>query len=113
MLKQMKSMNKQATGLMTPQKQVNGEAILKRSEQSLDVNDCNVLVMSGSSSKEFPVANLKVGDIRQLLKGVINIADGAVALVNGKNVSEDYVAKVNDRVEFVKRAGMKGTIPNF
>src|SRR3989304_6123096 len=102
MLKQMKPMNKQTTALMTPQKETNGEAIQTKSEQALNVNDCNVLVMSGSSSKEFPVANLKVGDIRQLLKGVINIADGAVPIVNGKNVSEDYVAKVSDRVEFVK-----------
>jgi uncharacterized protein (UPF0254 family) len=108
MLKQMKSIKKQASGLM-PEKQLQGEVIQTGSEQDLNVNECNVTVMSGSSSKEFPVANMKIGDIRQLLKGVINIADGAVALVNGTDVSEDHLAKVNDRVEFVKRAGMKGT----
>ena len=72
--------------------------------------DCYVQVMSGSSSKRFPVAKQKVGDVRQLLKGVLNIADKAAALVNGKEVGEDTVLQANDRLEFVKRAGSKGGI---
>lgn len=71
--------------------------------------DCNVTVMSGSSSKAFPVANQKVGDVRQLLKGVLNIADNAVALVNGDAVPEDHIVKIGDRLEFVRRAGHKGS----
>jgi hypothetical protein len=71
--------------------------------------NCYVQVMSGSASKRFPVARQKVGDVRQLLKGVLNIADKAAALVNGKEVGEEAVLQANDRLEFVKRAGSKGT----
>jgi hypothetical protein len=70
--------------------------------------ECNVTVMSGSSSRQFPVARQKVGDTRKLLKAVLNIADNAIALVNGVEVSEDVVLQANDRLEFVRRAGRKG-----
>jgi hypothetical protein len=70
--------------------------------------DCQITVMSGSASREFPLGNQTVGTIRQLLKGILNIADHAVALVNGQEVAEEYVVKAHDRVEFVRRAGSKG-----
>ena len=84
------------------------ESNLGETLSKLETN-CYVQVMSGSSSKRFPVANQKVSDVRQLLKGVFNIADKAAALVNGKEVDEDTVLLANDRLEFVKRAGSKGT----
>jgi hypothetical protein len=74
---------------------------------------CNVTVMSGSSSREFPVAHQKVGDVRKLLKSVLNIADNAVALVNGVESGEDAVLAPNSRVEFVRRAGSKGGVREF
>lgn len=72
------------------------------------LQQCNVTVMSGSSSREFPVARQKVGETRKLLKAVLNIADNATALVNGLEVNEEVVLKANDRLEFVRRAGRKG-----
>jgi hypothetical protein len=83
------------------------ESSLDETLNKLETN-CYVQVMSGSSSKRFPVAKQKVGDVRQLLKGVLNIADKAAALVNGKEVGDDAVLQANDRLEFVKRAGSKG-----
>ena len=83
------------------------ESSLDETHNKLETN-CYVQVMSGSSSKRFPVANQKVSNVRQLLKGVLNIADKAAALVNGKEVGEDTVLQANDRLEFVKRAGSKG-----
>ena len=96
-------------------KKFNPEAIPKPPEDNLGKKiseitaSCNVLVMSGSSSKELPVARQKVGEVRQLMKIVLNIADGAIALVNGKEVTEDTALKANDRLEFVRRAGSKGS----
>ena len=87
------------------------ESSLDETLNKLETN-CYVQVMSGSSSKRFPVAKQKVGDVRQLLKGVLNIADKAAALVNGKEVGEDTVLQANDRLEFVKRAGSKGSVPS-
>jgi sulfur carrier protein ThiS len=84
------------------------ESSLDETLNRLETN-CYVHVMSGSSSKRLPVASQKVGEVRQLLKGVFNIADKAAALVNGKEVGEDTVLQANDRLEFVKRAGSKGT----
>lgn len=72
------------------------------------VSGCNVTVMSGSSSREFPVAKQKVGDVRKLLKAVLNVADDAIALVNGAESGEEVTLAANDRLEFVRRAGMKG-----
>lgn len=83
------------------------ECSLDETLHKLETN-CYVQVMSGSSSKRFPVANQTVSNVRELLKGVLNIADKAAALVNGKEVGEGTVLQANDRLEFVKRAGSKG-----
>jgi hypothetical protein len=73
------------------------------------LGSCNVTVMSGSSSREFPVARQMVGDVRRLLRAVLNVADDAIALINGAEAGEDAVLAANDRLEFVRRAGMKGS----
>lgn len=70
--------------------------------------DGSVTVMSGATTRELQVARQRVGDVRQLLKETFNIADTAVAIVNGQEAAEDQVLNPNDQLEFVKRAGSKG-----
>ena len=42
-----------------------------------------------------------IGAIRQELKDVLNIEEGAAAVLSGDNVSDDYVLREGDVLEFV------------
>ena len=77
-------------------------------DQEMALQDCSVTVMSGSSSKAFPLAQQSVGGVRQLLKKILNIADNAAPLINGNQAEEDQVLKAGDQLEFIRRAGSKG-----
>ena len=77
-------------------------------DREMALQDCSVTVMSGSSSKAFPLANQSVGGVRQLLRKILNIADNAASLINGKQAEEDQVLKAGDQLEFIRRAGSKG-----
>lgn len=49
-----------------------------------------------------------VAEIRSSLETAMNIDPQAKCVVNGQDVSENYIAKSNDNFEFVKLAGQKG-----
>lgn len=72
--------------------------------------DSSVTVMSGATTREFEVAHQSVGDVRKLLQETFNIGREAVAIVNGREVSEEQVLNSKDRLEFVRRAGSKGAL---
>ncbi|MBN2410571.1 hypothetical protein JXQ31_02690 [candidate division KSB1 bacterium] len=71
-------------------------------------SDLGIQVSCGISSASFQVAGQDINSTRNLLTPVLNIEPDAVALVNGKEVKSDYILKISDRLEFVKRAGEKG-----
>lgn len=54
------------------------------------------------------VDEMTVGQIRARYREVLQIQDGAVAIIGGEPVGDDYVTKDGDSVEFVKQAGKKG-----
>lgn len=66
-------------------------------------------VTYGAESEEGNLAGKTVTEIRQLYENVFNIAPDAVALVNGKQMGEDYVVQDGDKVEFSK-AHVKGLV---
>lgn len=65
-------------------------------------------VSSGASSGNFPVVGKKVGEVGEFLREVLNVDRLSTGLVNGKEVSPDYVLKEGDNLEFLKPAGKKG-----
>lgn len=67
-----------------------------------------IRVMCGVHTLEVGLAGRTVGELRQALAQPLNIDPRAVAVVNGAQVSEAYVTKAKDQVEFVRLAGEKG-----
>jgi len=51
---------------------------------------------------------MKVSEIKDDFKEILNIADDAEALVNGVKVDGDYELVEGDTLEFVKKSGDKG-----
>lgn len=49
-----------------------------------------------------------VGWVRDNMKSVFNIADGAVSLIDGKRVDENTVLKAGQTLEFLRESGRKG-----
>jgi len=76
-------------------------------------SDLGIQVSCGISSASFQVAGQDIITTRQLLTPVLNIEPEAVALVNGKEVKNDYVLNTSDRLEFVKKAGEKGALLKY
>ena len=70
----------------------------------------NVRITHGANDGEFQVVGKTVASVRRSLKTAYNIPDDAQSLIKGKPVSEDYVLKSSDNLEFVKAAGVKGAL---
>lgn len=68
-----------------------------------------ITVLCGALSKEFNVLGYTVGQVSQFLREALNIDKMASAMVNGVQVSGDYVITASDRIlEFIRPAGAKG-----
>ena len=67
-----------------------------------------IRVSAGASYGNYEVVGKTVGDVMRMLSEVLNIDSGASPLVNGDQVSMDYVLKDDDSLEFLKPAGDKG-----
>lgn len=65
-------------------------------------------VSCGASSGNFPVAGKKVVEVGDFLREVLNVDRLSTGLVNGNEVSPDYILKEGDNLEFLKPAGKKG-----
>jgi len=65
-------------------------------------------VVCGSNVVSGEYIGVPVSQLRSELRDELNIADGATARVNGRNVSETYTMKKGDALEFVRQAGSKG-----
>lgn len=70
---------------------------------------CNVLVTSGIHRGRFPIGGLTVGDARGVLQRLVNVDEGAVAVINGRAVDDDEVIGPEvTHVAFVKPSAIKG-----
>ena len=67
-----------------------------------------VTVQYGASQEDLNVGGSSVGTVRSSLVDAFNIPKDAVPFVNGEQVDENYVLQVNQVLEFVKQAGVKG-----
>jgi hypothetical protein len=67
-----------------------------------------VQVSCGANAGPFEVIGRSIAEVSDLLREVLNIESTATPLVNGRAVSNSYVLKVGDNLEYMKPAGRKG-----
>jgi len=67
-----------------------------------------VNVISGANENELPLGGRTVGFARQNLGAIYNIAAGATATVNTREVGDDYVLSDGDDLVFASRQAEKG-----
>jgi hypothetical protein len=85
---------------------------LERIDNALSpqVQEADVLVISGANCQPFPVASRSVREVRETLSYIMNIGPNATALVNGSVVPTEYVLQQGDTIEFTKEGGEKGAL---
>lgn len=81
---------------------------LTRPDLNKDRTTTKVTISCGATTGKFDVANKKVGQVAILMKEIFNVSSVSQGVVNGNPVSDDYVLKSGDVLEFVKSAGGKG-----
>jgi len=82
--------------------------ITKDDGQIKDV-ETTVHVSAGAASMNQPLVGQTVGSVAEKFKHILNInARDINPLVNGRSVSESYVLKSKDNLEFLKPASKKG-----
>lgn len=71
-------------------------------------NAAKISVQYGANAQTFDGADGKtVAELRRIAAEVLNVPDGAAAIVVGNRVNDDYVAQPGDVIEFVRAAGAK------
>ena len=79
--------------------------VLARTSRSLD----KVRVIHGANERYFDhLSGKTVGSVRKSLRDAFNIPGDASALIDGKQVSDDFILQSGHNLEFVKQAGVKG-----
>lgn len=80
-------------------------SVLARTSQALD----KVRVIHGANERYFDhLTGKTVGSVRKSLRDAFNIPGDASALINGKEVGDDFILASGNSLEFVKMAGEKG-----
>jgi hypothetical protein len=85
-----------------------GQTSVPNAQDAIDKIDGKVKVIHGANDREFEVVGNKVQRVRAALVDAFNIPGDALAFVNGEQVDANYVLQVNDTLEFIKQAGVKG-----
>lgn len=79
--------------------------ILARTNRTLD----KVRVIHGANERYFDnLSGKTVGGIRKSLRDAFSIPGDATALIDGKEVNDDFILQAGHNLEFVKQAGVKG-----
>lgn len=68
-----------------------------------------VTVASAQYAERLPVGNMTVGEIRRRFRDRLDIDPRSIAVVDGRDVSDDTVVTAGQVVSFMHRAGEKGT----
>ena len=67
-----------------------------------------IQVSSGASTYRFNVIGKTCGAVADLLREALNISEFSSPIVNGAKVSDSYIIKEGDVLEYLKPAGEKG-----
>jgi len=74
-----------------------------------NVSNVTVTVSAGSMTNNYPVVGKSIYEVEKMLGQVLNVNPYArIVLVNGDEVTNDYIIKENDVIEFVNEAYDKG-----
>ena len=85
------------------------ESIMTKPGESFGARiSTTIHVSCGATSGNFPVVGRTISAVGEFLREVLNVDKLSTGLVNGKEVSPDYVLKNGDNLEFLKPAGRKG-----
>ncbi len=77
--------------------------------RGVNASNVTVTISSGSMSNNYPVVGKSIYEIEKLLGQVLNVNPYArIVLVNGEEVTNDYIVQEGDIVEFVNEAYDKG-----
>ena len=82
--------------------------LTKPSAKFGDKTTTTINVSCGASSGNFPVVGKTVKEVGDFLREVLNVDRLSTGLVNGQEVSPEYVLTEKDNLEFLKPAGQKG-----
>jgi len=73
-----------------------------------DSYDTTISISCGASSFNGPVVGKTVGYVKAVYREILNIEVDSTGVVNGGSVSDSYVLKSCDTLEFIRKAGSKG-----
>jgi hypothetical protein len=74
-----------------------------------NVSNITVTISSGSMSNNYPVVGKTIYEVEKMLGQVLNVNPYArIVLVNGEEVTNDYIILEDDVIEFVNEAYDKG-----
>lgn len=77
--------------------------------RGVNVSNITVTISSGSMSNSYPVVGKSIYEVEKLLGQVLNVNPYArIVLVNGEEVTNDYIITEGDVIEFVNEAYDKG-----
>jgi hypothetical protein len=77
--------------------------------RGVNASNVTVTISSGSMSNNYPVVGKSIYEVEKLLGQVLNVNPYArIVLVNGEEVTNDYIIREGDIVEFVNEAYDKG-----
>jgi hypothetical protein len=86
--------------------QPNVKSTIERATRSLE----KVHVAHGVNEDYFDLQGQTIGKVRKSLREAFNIPENAISLINGKEVSDDFVLEAGTNLEFLHEAGDKGEI---
>ena len=89
--------------------------ITKPSAKKGDKATSTIEVSCGANQGQYPVCGKSIGQVKEILKEVLNVPRMSDGLINGKVKDDSYSLKEGDTLEFMKPSGEKGdiAIPNY
>jgi hypothetical protein len=86
-----------------------GQSVVTKPGEDFGMRTTTTIHVScGASSGNFPVVGRSVLEIGEFLREVLNVDRLSTGLVNGAEVSGDYIMQPGDHLEFLKPASKKG-----
>lgn len=77
--------------------------------RGVEVSNVTVRITSGTMTNDYPVVGKTIYEVEKTLGQILNVNPYArIVLVNGEEVTNDYIIKESDIVEFVNEAYDKG-----
>jgi hypothetical protein len=77
--------------------------------RGVKASNVSVTISSGSMTNNYPVVGKSIYEVEKLLGQILNVNPYArIVLVNGEEVTNDYIIQEGDIVEFVNEAYDKG-----